>query len=171
MKTLIRTIVILGAMYSSASQADDVDKHQKNLIDSFEVVVETVKRSSPLAKEEFHLVSDRFKNDERFVQNLSSELTLSEVLIPGPPKEGTSYRSDIFLGEVRTRNVELATDDIISWLSTIRSLNGILLTEASLDPSREKELRDLYDAQSRDLFILSQDFNAWIGALRTSGSR
>jgi hypothetical protein len=107
----------------------------------------------------------RFKDDERFVQNLSSELTLSEVLIPGPPKEGTSYRRDIFLGEVRTRNVELATDDIISWVSTMRSLNGILLTEASLDPSREKELRDLYDAQSRDLFILSQEFNGCILAL------
>jgi hypothetical protein len=140
MKTLIRTIVILGAVYSSASQANEVDKHQQNLIASFEAAVETVKRASAAAKEEFHLVSDRFKADDRFVGNLSSELTISDVLIPGPPKEGTIYRTDMFAEQVRTRNVELATQDIILCVNIMRSLNGILLTEASLDPSREKEL-------------------------------
>jgi hypothetical protein len=170
MKKLIITVVILGAMYSSAmyssaSQAGDVvETHQKNLIDSFEVVVAAVKRSSPIAKEEFHVVSERFK-DQLFVQSLSTALTLSEVLIPGPPKEDTSYRRDMFLGEVRTRNLVLATDDIISWLSIMHSLNGILLTEASLDPSRETELTGLYLTQSRDLLILSQEFNAWITAV------
>jgi hypothetical protein len=165
MKPLIKTLVILAAIYSTASQADDINKHQTNLINSFQTVVETVKRASALAKEEFPLISERFKN-ERFVQNLESNLNLSDVLIPGPPKEGTSYKADMFLAEVRMQNVELATNDIISYLSLIGSLNGILLTEASLDPDRENTLRDLYDEQSKDLFILSQEFNAWIVAHR-----
>jgi hypothetical protein len=151
-------------MYASATPAV-VEKHQKSLIDSFEVVVETLQRSYPLSREEFHLIEDRFKNNEQFVRNLSEHLGITDVLIPGPPKEGSSYRRDQFLSEVKQGNVSEATQDIISWLNIMNSLNGILLAEASLDSSREKELRDLYDTQWRDLLILSQEFNAWVGAI------
>ena len=53
--------------------------------------------------------------------------------------------------------------DIIAWLGVMHSLNGILLTEASLDPSREAELMYIYDAQSRHLSNLEQEFDAWLG--------
>jgi hypothetical protein len=164
MKTLIRTIVILAATYSLASQAVDVDiKHEKTLIDSFEVVVDRVKRSAPLAREEFHLISDRFKDNKGFVRDRSVDLDLADLLIPGPPIEGVFNRRDSFLREINIRHVEMATLDIIAWLSVMHRLNGILLTEASLDPGREAELMYIYDAQSRDLSNLEQEFDAWLG--------
>jgi hypothetical protein len=89
MQKLIRTIVILAATYSSASQAVDVDiKHEKTLIDSFEVVVDRVKRTAPLAREEFHLISDRFKENKRFVPDLSVDLDFSRSAYSGTPNRG-----------------------------------------------------------------------------------
>jgi hypothetical protein len=164
MNKLIRTVLIIGAMFSLTSKAtEDVEKYyrQKRLIDTFEVVVETLQRSCPVVREE--LLEDRFK-DVQFVHNLSVDLEFAELLIPDP-KAGVSSQRDIFLSEVKTGSVSLAMQHIISWLYTLKTMNGILLTEASLDSKRQKELGDLYDVQARDLSILIEAFNTWSGAL------